>query len=88
MSDKQYTIDDMIKTAADKDAVEFQNAFNDVLLQKIADKVEAQKQELAKNYFNQGEEQPVEDQPAEVQDTTDGSEQQEEQPNEDTEATA
>ncbi|NBX51491.1 hypothetical protein EBT25_16570, partial [bacterium] len=61
MSDKQYTIDDMIKTAADKDAVEFQNAFNDVLLQKIADKVEAQKQELAKNYFNQGEEQPVED---------------------------
>jgi hypothetical protein len=83
MSDKQYTIDDMIKTAADKDAVEFQNAFNDVLLQKIADKVEAQKQELAKNYFNQGEEQPVED-----QDTTDGSEQQEEQPNEDTEATA
>jgi hypothetical protein len=76
MSEKQYTIDDMINAARAESPSDFQSAFASIVLDKIADSIEAKKIEVAKNYFN------YEDADAEA------SEEQEEEPNEDTEAAA
>lgn len=73
MSD--YTIDDMVAAARNDSPSDFQNAFASVVLDRIADAVEAKKLEIAKNYFN-------------YEDAEDNSVEQEEAPNEDTEATA
>ena len=60
MSDKQFTIDDMIGAANKESPSEFQTAFNALVLDKISDAIQAKKIEVAKNYFNY-EEDPVED---------------------------
>ena len=73
MSD--YTIDDMVAAARNDSPSDFQNAFASVVLDRVADAVEAKKLEIAKNYFN-------------YEDAEDNSVEQEEAPNEDTEATA
>lgn len=52
MSDKQFTIQDMIGSVNQESPSEFQNAFNDLILDKIAAAVDAKKQEVAQNYFN------------------------------------
>lgn len=52
MSDKQYTIDDMIGAATKESPSEFQSAFNSLVLDKISDAIQAKKIEVAKNYFN------------------------------------
>jgi hypothetical protein len=75
MSEKQYTIDDMINAARAESPSDFQSAFASIVLDKIADSIEAKKIEVAKNYFN-------------YEDAEDTSVEQEEEPNEDTEATA
>ena len=72
MSEKQFTIDDMVVAAHNDSPSDFQSAFASVVLDKIADAIEAKKVELAKNYFN------YEDADAE----------QEEEPHEDTEEAA
>jgi hypothetical protein len=76
MSEKQYTIDDMINAAHTESPSDFQSAFASIVLDKIADSIEAKKIEIAKNYFN------YEDSDAEA------SEEQEEEPNENIEAAA
>ena len=76
MSEKQYTIDDMINAARAESPSDFQSAFASLVLDKIADSIEAKKIEVAKNYFN------YEDADAEA------SKEQEEEPNENIEAAA
>lgn len=75
MSDKEFTIDDMVSAARSDSPSDFQSAFNNVILDKIADAIEAKKVELAKNYFN-------------YEDAEETSVEQEEEPNEDAETTA
>jgi len=75
MSDPQYTIADMVHAAGNDSPSDFQDAFASVVLDKIADAVNAKKIELAKNYFN-------------YEDPEDTSGEQEEEPDEDTEAAA
>ena len=73
MSD--YTIDDMVTAARNDSPSDFQSAFASVVLDRIADAIDAKKIEIAKNYFN-------------YEDAEDTSVEQEEDPNEDTEAAA
>jgi hypothetical protein len=73
MSD--LTIDDMVVAARNDSPSDFQTAFADVVLDRIADAIEAKKLDIAKNYFN-------------YEDAEQSSAEQEEVPNEDTEATA
>jgi hypothetical protein len=75
MSDPQYTIADMVHAAGNDSPSDFQDAFASVVLDKIADAIDAKKIELAKNYFN-------------YEDPEDTSVEQEEEPDEDTEAAA
>jgi hypothetical protein len=75
MSDTEYTVNDMVQAAGQESPSDFQSAFASIMLDKIADSIEAKKIEIAKNYFN-------------YEDAEDTSVEQEEEPNEDTEATA
>ena len=75
MSEKQFTIDDMVVAAHNDSPSDFQSAFASVVLDKIADAIEAKKVELAKNYFN-------------YEDAEEASAEQEEEPHEDTEEAA
>lgn len=75
MSEKEFTIDDMVSAARNESPSDFQSAFATVMLDKIADAIEAKKVELAKNYFN-------------YEDAEETSAEQEEEPNEDAETTA
>ncbi len=84
MSDKQFTIDDMIGAASKESPSEFQSAFNALVLDKISDAIQAKKIEVAKNYFNY-EEEPDEDSDTTAELETDEDE---ETPDENTEATA
>ena len=84
MSEKQYTIDDMINAARAESPSDFQSAFASIVLDKIADSIEAKKIEVAKNYFNY-EEEPGEDSDTTAELETDEDE---ETPDENTEATA
>ena len=74
MSDKEFTIDDMVNAAHNDSPSDFQSAFASVVLDKIADAIEAKKIEVAKNYFNYEEPEVA-------------SVEQEEETNEDPEAT-
>jgi hypothetical protein len=75
MSETQTAINDMVNAAHNDSPSDFQDAFASVVLDKIADAIDAKKIEMAKNYFN-------------YEDAEDTSVEQEEEPNEDTEATA
>lgn len=75
MSDTQLTVADMVKAASAESPSDFQDAFASVMLDKIADAIEAKKVEIAKNYFN-------------YEDAEDTSVEQEEEPNENTETAA
>lgn len=52
MSDKEYTIADMINTARGESPSEFQNAFNAVMMDKVQAAVELQKSLVAQKFFN------------------------------------
>lgn len=75
MSEPTYTVNDMVQAAGEESPSNFQSAFASIMLDKIADAIEAKKVEIAKNYFN-------------YDDAEETSVEQEEEPNEDTEATA
>ena len=79
------TIEDIINAAKEESPSNFQTAFNDLLLNKIADAVQARKQEIAQNFFNQ-EEDSAEQEQSEEQ--PEDAEQQEDATDENTEATA
>ena len=48
----EQTIDDMVNAARSESPSDFQSAFASVVLDRIADAIEAKKIEVAKNYFN------------------------------------
>lgn len=52
MSDKEYTVQDMVGAIRSDSPSGFQNAFADLVLDKIAAAVDAKRQEVAQNYFN------------------------------------
>lgn len=88
MSDKQFTIDDMIGAASKESPSEFQAAFNSIVLDKISDAIQAKKIEVAKNYFNY-EDESEEDSAEQNTETAElETDQDEETRDEDTEATA
>lgn len=88
MSDKEYTIADMIKTAKDEAPSEFQNAFNGVLHSKVSELIQQSKQAIAQNYFNNADEEQPEEESEEEQQEVEASAEEGETPNEDVEATA
>lgn len=57
MTDKTFTIDDMIATALEAKPDTFKDAFNSVMAQKAADAVLAKREELAKTIFSSADEQ-------------------------------
>lgn len=75
MSDPTNAIDAMVNAARNDSPSDFQDAFATAMLDRIASTIDAKKIEIAKNYFN-------------YEDAEDTSVEQEEEPNEDTEATA
>jgi hypothetical protein len=65
MTDKQFTIADMIGAVKDESPSGFQAAFNSLVLDKIQDAISAKKVEIASNYFN------YEDETEEEEETSD-----------------
>lgn len=72
--DQQAAINTLLIHAIEHQPKEFQAAFNDLLTQKIMDRVDAAKQEVAQNYFNY-EEQPENESEEETEEQTDEVEQ-------------
>lgn len=73
-TEKVNGLSDLLVHAIEKRPNEFQDAFNDLLTQRIADRLETAKQEVAANYFNYvQDEENVEEtgEQSEEQDTTD-----------------
>lgn len=62
MSDKQFTIADMIGAVNDESPSGFQAAFNALVLDKIHDAINSKKIEIANNYFNYEDESEEEEQ--------------------------
>lgn len=75
MSETQTAIDAMVNATRNDSPSDFQDAFATAMLDRIAGTIEAKKIEMARNYFN-------------YEDAEQPSVEQEEEPNEDTEATA
>ena len=73
MSDKQFTINDMIGAVRDNSPSDFQAAFDALIVQRLSDRVDAERKVVAQQYFN------TED---------DSSEENEETPDENSEASA
>lgn len=48
----KYEVQDMVINAVDQKPLEFRNAFNDVMLDKIRDAVALKKIEVAQRFFN------------------------------------
>jgi hypothetical protein len=60
MDTPTFNPSDIVKFAAAKDAVNISTAFDQLVGQRVYDAIEARKQELAKQMFNQGEQQDAE----------------------------
>lgn len=61
MSDKQFTIADMISAARAESPSDFETAFNSLVVDRVADVVDAAKQYVAQNYLSTEEEQSSEE---------------------------
>ena len=85
MSEKQFTIADMIGSVNQESPSDFQTAFHSIILDKIRDAIEAKKIEVAQNYFNYEDESEEEQPEGEAQHSDDSNEGTND---EDTEATA
>lgn len=68
MSDKQYTIADMISAARGESPSDFETAFNSLVVDRVADVVDAAKQYVAQNYLNTEEEESSEEENEEPSD--------------------
>lgn len=78
MSEPEYNYADMIAAAKAESPSAYQDVFNSMMLDKVSAAVEAEKINVAQNFFNKEQESSEEDE------TTNN----EDEPNEDTEATA
>jgi len=52
MSDKQFTIADMIGAVRDNSPSDFQTAFDAMIVDKLSDRVEAERKVVAQQYLN------------------------------------
>lgn len=68
MSD--YSTLDLVNFAAQSQPDQFRSAFNELIADKIANAIEARKQEIAQNYLSDDEEEIVDDETQ--QEVTDG----------------
>jgi hypothetical protein len=66
-------INDLIGFAVNKKPVEFQNTFNDIVTDRLAQAVDAHKEVVAKKIFGTTEEQPEPDADGSEGETTDGT---------------
>jgi 20S proteasome alpha/beta subunit len=60
MTDKTYTIADMISLAAAGDAADFQSVFNQLATERAAAEVEAARSAVAQSFINQAEDEEEE----------------------------
>jgi hypothetical protein len=68
MSEKQFTIADMINAARAESPSEFETAFNSMIVDRVADVVDVAKEVIARDYFNADEEQSSEEEKEETPD--------------------
>jgi len=61
MSDTEYTVGDLIKLSLDQKAVDFENTFGSIILDKIATAVDDRKLELAQSLFRDPDEEDTEE---------------------------
>ena len=85
MTDKQFSIADMIGAVNDESPSGFQTAFNALVLDKIQDAISTKKIEIANNYFNYEDESEEE---VETEEENSDADSNEGTNDEDTEATA
>ncbi len=74
MTDKQFTIADMIGAVSNESPSNFQTAFNALVLDKIHDAISTKKVEIANNYFNYEDESEEEVESEEESSDTDSNE--------------
>lgn len=55
MEDNKYNISDLVISAIEKKPVEFEDAFNNIIVDRISDAVENRKMEIAQTMFNEPE---------------------------------
>ena len=55
MEDNKYNISDLVISAIEKKAVEFEDTFNNIIIDRISDAVENRKMEIAQTMFNEPE---------------------------------
>lgn len=75
--ENKYTVDDLIKFSVDQRPTDFEDAFNSLVLDKIAVAVDAKKLELAASLYN-GDDEEEEDYEVEDADSDDFEEPEEE----------
>ena len=73
MSDKDFTIADMINAARGETPSDFQTAFDALIVDRIVAQVDAARQEVAKNYFNTDDEESAETQEVTTDENTEAS---------------
>lgn len=76
-TEKKVGLDDLLLHAIEQRPADFQDAFNDVLTQRIQARLDQAKQEIAANYFDNDQEEQADDTSAEdadSEDTTNGVE--------------
>jgi hypothetical protein len=71
MSETTFTIADMIRATRDESPSEFQAAFNQLIVGKVADAVEAERITVAQTYFGDEVQDDTPTQAAEIEDATD-----------------
>lgn len=55
-AENKYTLDDLVNFSSTSKPLDFENAFDHILKDRLADKIELIKKDIAKNIFNKQEE--------------------------------
>jgi len=55
-AENKYTLDDLVNFSSMSKPLDFENAFDHILKDRLADKIELIKKDIAKNIFNKQEE--------------------------------
>lgn len=71
MSENTFTIADMLRAARDESPSEFQSAFNQLIVTKVADAVDAERITVAQAYFGDAPQDDNQTQDSEIEDATD-----------------
>lgn len=60
MSDK-YSLNDLVNFTSESKPLDFETAFDSIIKDRIADRIDFIKQDIAKNIFNKGQEEGTEE---------------------------